>query len=779
MRNLVTTIFLSFLLSASAFALESFWVASSTECPLAGTCKVNIAAQAVFGSSSTWDGGGADNNWTTAANWVGDVVPSANDELIFPSGAARLISTNDFPIDASFHSLTVNGGGYNITGNAIILTNGITVTAASGGAITIGPNIRLSQAQTFSNTGQAATLSGQLNLNGFGLAVDGPNNYNFAGPITGAGGITKNGTGTLVLQGTDNNYTGITQINNGIVDIRNTNSLGAVGIGSGTVVVSGATLEIGSNTVSVPELITLSGSGVSGSGALRAGNTCATGCSLAGPVSLASFSTINATTGSKLTLSGAIGAAPLSSDYDGAINGGAVGIAKIGSGTLILTNTNSYSGTTEINAGTLLVNGNNSTSNPVNLEGGTLGGSGIVGVVIATGGKVAPGASAGILTAAGLVTFGTGTSLDIEIGGTSVGTQYDRLNGTGGGGISLGTGTANLIGTLINGFIPANGQQFTIIQSTGALTGTFAQGNSVVLSGRRFNIRYNASSVVLTPYIAPFDFDGDRKTDISIFRPAPGEWWYQRSSDLQVGALQFGSTTDRITPGDFTGDGKSDIAFWRPSTGQWFVLRSEDFSFYAFPFGTNGDVPAPADYDGDGKADAAVFRPATSIWFINRSTGGTTIQQFGAAGDVPVTADYDGDGKSDIAIYRPNAVRGAEWWYQNSSNGSVFATQFGTSIDKAVQGDYTGDGKADIAFFTPSTGFWFILRSEDLSFFSFPFGMNGDVPSPGDYDGDGKFDAGVFRPVGTTWFVQRSTAGTLIQQFGAATDIPVPSAFVP
>ena len=29
---------------------------------------------------------------------------------------------------------------------------------------------------------------------------------------------------------------------------------------------------------------------------------------------------------------------------------------------------------------------------------------------------------------------------------------------------------------------------------------------------------------------APFDFDGDMKTDISIFRPAPAEWWYLRSS---------------------------------------------------------------------------------------------------------------------------------------------------------------------------------------------------------------------------------------------------------
>ncbi len=124
---------------------------------------------------------------------------------------------------------------------------------------------------------------------------------------------------------------------------------------------------------------------------------------------------------------------------------------------------------------------------------------------------------------------------------------------------------------------------------------------------------------------SPFDFDGDAKTDLSIFRPGPGEWWINRSLNGTTFALQFGAGTDTIAPADFTGDGETDVVFFRPSTGQWFVLRSEDFSFYAFPFGTNGDVPVPADYDADGKADAAVFRPSRLTWFISKSTGGTDI----------------------------------------------------------------------------------------------------------------------------------------------------------
>ena len=275
---------------------------------------------------------------------------------------------------------------------------------------------------------------------------------------------------------------------------------------------------------------------------------------------------------------------------------------------------------------------------------------------------------------------------------------------------------------------------------------------------------------------ARFDFDGDSRTDVSIFRPSVAEWWVNRSSTGITFATQFGATTDAITPGDFTGDGKTDIAFWRPSNGFWFVLRSEDFSFFSFPFGTTEDVPTVGDFDGDSLADATVYRPSSTTWFVRRSSdGGATIQQFGAAGDIPVPADYDGDGRDDIAIYRPSL---GQWWLSRSTAG-VIAMTFGAPSDKPVQGDFTGDSKADVAIWRPATGEWFVLRSEDFSYFSFPFGISTDIPAPGDYDGDGKFDAAVFRPSSSTWYAQRTTAGTLIQQFGSAGDRPVPGAFVP
>jgi hypothetical protein len=314
------------------------------------------------------------------------------------------------------------------------------------------------------------------------------------------------------------------------------------------------------------------------------------------------------------------------------------------------------------------------------------------------------------------------------------------------------------------------GKTYTLVNTIGQ---AFA---GQISSGERFNLQsgfwtYDA------PRRAPYDFDGDGKTDIGIFRPSDGSWWYSRSSDNGFRVFRFGISSDLIAPGDFTGDGLADIAVFRATSGEWFVQRSEDNSFFSFPFGTSGDVPVPSDYDGDGKTDAAVFRPSSGTWFILNSNGsGTSIVNFGTSEDKPVAADFDGDGKADIAIFRPSD---GSWWYLRSSDNQFRVFRFGLGTDKPVQGDFTGDGRADIAVFRPSTGVWFVQRSEDDSFYSVPFGTTDDLPAPGDYDGDGRFDTAVFRPTTGNWFVQRSSAGIVITTFGTVGDRPIPNAFVP
>lgn len=307
------------------------------------------------------------------------------------------------------------------------------------------------------------------------------------------------------------------------------------------------------------------------------------------------------------------------------------------------------------------------------------------------------------------------------------------------------------------------------IQQNGSYNIGFAIG-ALPTGGSYFLVSGNTS---LTP--GTIDFDGDSKTDLSIYRPQAGEWWWLNSGDGTSGATPFGSGTDKLVPADYTGDGRTDLGFWRPSTGEWYIVRSENYTYYSFPFGSPGDIPAPGDFDADGRADAAVFRGSTATWYINKSSGGITTQQFGLNGDIPVVSDYDGDGKADLAIFRG---ANAQWWLQRSTSGTV-AFQFGLAGDLKVPGDYTGDGKADIAFYRPSTGQWFVLRSENQSYYSVPFGAAGDMPAPGDYDGDGKFEPAVFRSSTSTWYANRpAPSSVLIQQFGQTGDVPVPGAFV-
>ncbi len=205
--------------------------------------------------------------------------------------------------------------------------------------------------------------------------------------------MTKVGTGTLVLSGT-NTYTGTTTLSGGILAVGNDNNLG-----SGALTFNGGTLET-TGSISSSKTVTLNPGG----------------------------GTLLTDAGTISTLSGTIsGAGPLT---------------KTGAGALILSGTNSYTGTTTVSAGLLSVRGALSASAVQVASGATLGGTGIIEgtVTVLNGGILSPGNSPGTLTVGSLV-LNSGSLSNFEL----------AAPGTVGGGVNdlvAVTGNLTLAGTL-------------------------------------------------------------------------------------------------------------------------------------------------------------------------------------------------------------------------------------------------------------------------------------------------------------------------------------------
>ena len=159
-------------------------------------------------STRTWSGLGIDTNWTTAANWQQGLVPSANDDLVFPAGSLKRSNNNDFAPNTSFRSITFSGSGYTLSGNAITLgSNGISSTVAGSNIVSLP--IALSANETINTVANA--------------------NLGLGGVLSGAGGLTTVGPGTVLISGnSDNTYTGTTSVNAGLLLLNKVTNVVAV-----------------------------------------------------------------------------------------------------------------------------------------------------------------------------------------------------------------------------------------------------------------------------------------------------------------------------------------------------------------------------------------------------------------------------------------------------------------------------------------------------------------------------------------------------------------------
>jgi YVTN family beta-propeller protein/autotransporter-associated beta strand protein len=329
-----------------------------------------------------------------------------------------------------------------------MLASGATFVANTSGAIScVGSTAAFTGGTLLVNgaslsSGVAVSLGtggGTINTNG--------NSLTLSGAISGGGGLTKSGAGTLTLSGTST-YTGATMVNAGTLQAGATNAFSP---SSAFTVASGATLDLASFNQTIGSLAG-AGSVTLGSGVLTAGSD-------------------NTST----TFSGAIS--------------GTGGVTKIGSGTLTLSGINAYSGATMVNAGTLTVNGSIANSAVTVNSGATLAGAGTVGATtIMGGGTFAPGNSPGTMTVAGNLAFQPGALYLVQVtpsvaSGTNV------------------TGSATLAGTADATFAAGSyvTRSYDILHAAGGLGGTTFGGLTTanLPAGFQASLIYTANDVIL------------------------------------------------------------------------------------------------------------------------------------------------------------------------------------------------------------------------------------------------------------------------------------------
>ena len=290
----------------------------------------------------------------------------------------------------------VGGGGNGSAGGSN--TAGMANTGGGGGAggtgAAGGSGIAIIQYAYVAAAPGAVTLSGAIDLQSASTldAFESGGLLNVTGSIStsmGSGGLTiasSNSSGGVVRFGSANTYLGNTTVNSGATLRMNTTNALPSGSGKGNLSLSG-TLDLNGQA-------TTSLNGLSGAG------------------------TIDSSTGAG-TYALSVGDNDQTSDFSGVIQNtaGTLSLTKVGTGTQILSSTNSYTGATSVNAGKLVMGDaaadTFATTGVTVASAGTLGGAGTIAGTLAVSGNLAPGGTGvDIQTlAAGTTTWNGGSNL--------------------------------------------------------------------------------------------------------------------------------------------------------------------------------------------------------------------------------------------------------------------------------------------------------------------------------------------------------------------------------
>jgi autotransporter-associated beta strand protein len=385
-------------------------------------------------------------------------------------------------------ALTLNGTGVSSGG---ALTNS-GAAAAYSGPITLG-----SASSIVANGDIVLSNTGTITGSGFGLTLGGTGSGSIPGVIgTGAGTLTKSGSGTWTLYGA-NTYTGATTI-----------SAGTLRSGANDVLPNGSAITVSGTGAGVTATLDLNGYNDT-TGALTFGGSTSTSGSLIttgegtltlnGNVTYANASNpLGATISGKLNLGAAARTFTINDSSNAAsdltvsaVVSGAVGLAKAGTGTMTLSAANDYTGATTLTAGALSVGADNNlgNANPLIFNGGTLRVTGtaltsyVAGVIGSHAVTQNPNVLIGLDIADASNTFTVGEALIQGTGGlTKLGAG--KL-------ILLGDNTYTGATTISAGKLYVNGTHTSSLISTYSVTGTLGGGGTITTVGGAVTVNNN------------------------------------------------------------------------------------------------------------------------------------------------------------------------------------------------------------------------------------------------------------------------------------------------
>ncbi len=429
---------------------------------------------------STWDGGGDNNLWSTAENWEGDAVPGLVDDLVFPADAPRPDNVNDFAAGTEFGSILIAGSNYEISGSAVKLSAGVT---SNGSDNTFGLDVQLTDNALIGNSGSGTfSVQGAIDLNGHDLSFTTTAGTTLIqDAISGAGDLVSGGNGVTVFAAS-NSFTGSTSITGGSLVVEDAGGLGTADgtPATGTSLSNDAKLQLENSITVADELLTVTSGGTLASIGENAWN----GDIVFGDTIRDNFF-LQSYVDSSLRLGGDISSVDKND------------LQVIGGGSVI------FDGTTTLDA---------SHSNEFAVSSATLAGSGSIDsshadadnrIQLGSSATLSPGpvGGTGILSLGKSVRFvGSGNRVDIDLNGTTVGTQYDQVNLS--GDIDLNDAALNVD---LN-YAAVVGSTFTIIDNdlSDPIVGTFSglsEGGLINVSGQSLQISYvggTGNDVVLT-----------------------------------------------------------------------------------------------------------------------------------------------------------------------------------------------------------------------------------------------------------------------------------------